>query len=385
MNNFDKLKVLCGFKHYHVIKSKVVSVLNYIKRVQVPINPASIICSKSEKSGNQKEPRTIITQQHPVSIFASWMYTFTVFSILMVNPICSAIDQNVPVVFFSFIPVVQFISGVMYHSTSHFEDWWNEYPDKNNYGVTYNKLSLAVFSIFAVCCATLVSTVLNGYWYIIVSVIFGIFAVSLSVVEFWFIFYKHLCVVNDFSKRVNKFEDEINDLVKGLSKIKFDLDTSINAFKNELALTTLLGGISIGYGVLCLNDLNCKADFPWGCVVLFCMHQIVLFCIARYLDNRKNEIERISKHPIFIQKYVSRVSTEELSKRYNNDINMIVIEIVEDNASTLDCQLFYSVVSSSWDQFVVLGCGVANGEYIQKGALVVSVIVILENYLKIHY
>lgn len=388
MNNFEKLKVLCGFKHYNNIKSEVISILNYIKRIQVPINLTQIITCTRDQDINRRTVQpandTPEIKQSNISIFFSWMYTFTIFGTLLVNPICKTVSQNVPVVFFSFVPVVHFIYGVVYHSTSHFENWWNDYPEKENYGITSNKLVLSVLGVFVLCCSVLVPRALSkpAEWYIITSVAVGTFIVSISVVEFWFIFYKHLYVIHDFYKKVNKFDSSMNDIVKGLSKIKFDLDTSINAFKNELAVTTLLGGVALGYGILCLNNVNCPDDFPWECVGLFGIHQIALFCIARYLDNRKNEIERISKHPAFIAKYVSRTPTFELSNRYNSDTSMVIIDIIEDNASTLDCQLFYSVLASSWDQFVVLGCGIANGEYIQKGVIIVSIIVILENYVK---
>jgi hypothetical protein len=380
MNNFEKLKVICGFKHYHSLKSNAVSMFNYVKRIQVPVRLISCVPKKKP----ERDPTERIHPDNVACTILSWAYTGAILSILLVNPIYNTVEGNIPVTIVSAIPVVQFMYSVIYHSTRHFDDWWDDYPELNNYGITFDHLAFASIILFVLSGATLLSRALHGTveWYVIVSTVTGILTMSVSSVEFWFIFYKHMRVINSFIQKLNEFDTSMNNIVTDLSKIKFDLDVSIDSFKNELAFTTLIGGMTLGYGVVCMNNLNCDEDFPWESVTLFSLYQVVLFCIAKYLDNRKNEIDRVSKHPAFIKKYMARPDPAELKERYGDNIDMMIVSILEDNASTLDCQLLYHVVDSSWDQFVVLGCGIANGEYVQKGLLVVSMLVIIENYMK---
>jgi hypothetical protein len=315
-----------------------------------------------------------------IGTFVSWLYTGTILATILVNPVYFYIKDKHPELFFSCIPLVQFIFGIAYHSTSHFEEWWNEYPEKNNYSVTENKL----LGCIGVICATCLSSVLfmqreSHNWYNVVSFITSAVTVSTFTVEFWFVFYKHLRVITDFS---NVFVNtDMNVCVINIAKIKYDLETSINSFKNLLAVTTLLGGLPVGYAILCVKNGKCKPDFPWESVVMFSIYQFILFCIVRYIDNRKGELQRVSKHPSFIRRHAKRVNVDELMLMYNNDVDMVTMNMVEDNVSTMDWQMFSEIAGSEWNQFRVLGAGIGDGEIFQKGILLVSVIVILQNYV----
>ena len=356
MFSFETVLVACGFRYFYTLKSNISSLSNYLKRVQVPIDLAShprLISNVNVTVENARPLPNNHKCKDLLYVALSWIYTGLVAGALCLNPIHEIINENYPSMCYGLIPVVQFIFGVIYHSTSHFEQWRMDgtYTISDNKLVLYSGITGIVQSIAILC--TYINDLDTILWYRFISTAFGILITSVFSVEMWFVFFKHLKVITKFSKSFNS-DIEMNELVQSLAKIKYDLEISIGAFKNNLGVTTLIGVIPFGYAILCIRDVNCPSNFPWGGIGLFCMYQLVIFFIVKYIDSKKDEIHRISRHPVFIKKFVSRSSAHSLAELYNNDIAMVVVNIAEDNASSIDSQIFSDIASSDWNQFRVM-------------------------------
>jgi hypothetical protein len=378
MDAFRKALAACGLIGVGSREENGSNMKNILFRVPVPADKA---CTKLEKSLNSTLLISGVRRQIilPVTTTAdqttgreicitglSWIYTLAVLAVTLVNVVAEADDLARAAL--AAIPALQFILGVWYYSTSHSVVWRSSYPDRENYGVEDVHLLIVSLLVFTIQAAVIIPLERDFDW-TMGPMMISMFIVSVINVDMWFVFYKHLRIIHEFSKKVIDGEN-INVLVAKVSRIKYDLDLTIGAFKYSIGATTLLGGVPIGYAGVCLAEVNCPANFPWGGVALFILYQLVFMSLLRLIDNRQGDIERVSKHPIFIRNYLSRRDQGEAK------------DLIIDNASSLDWQIFEHVTTSSWTDFSVLGIGITNGEIFRKGILLVSFIILVQEYFQ---
>lgn len=389
MGLFEILLAICGFVKYNKVNSDTSTFKNILNRNPVPSGIAYKGTYTHPKLINKNIlPIVYINEKNnkteKINVFSSilsWTYTCFVMSVLLINPLSKILyNPSLPATkFFSCIPVTQFLFGINYHSTDHFDTWWEKNPECNT---TKNKLAGVITSIFILEWVAFVLFDKESYtWYEYPSKIFGFLVMTTFTAEFWYVFYKHSYVLTKFAHFLANGDSNMNELLKKVTEIKFDLDNSIGAFKNNFAVTSILGSVPVAYAIMCIKNIDCEENFPWVFVGFFAVYHIVFFILIRYIENRKEEINRVVKHTDFIRKYLSRLDNKDVSELYNNDTNMILLDIVEENSTSIDWMLFNQMSSDRWSKFSVLGMGLSDGEIFQKGAFLVGIIIVIQNFI----
>jgi hypothetical protein len=384
MGLFDLLLVVCGFikkGNKGSEKNYIVSVLNRNKIPNHKCYKGAHLTNSFKNTNQQCLPKHVqpVHEQEQesdiINVIVSWTHTLCVMAILSVYPFVEITNSSSSTdISFSCIPITQFVFGLIYNSTDHFDKWYEKYKKYNT-----PKNNLVCVTLFVCACKmTIFISKRKMSWYVYPSIIYGILITSTFTVQFWFVFYKHLLVISEFSNELINGNLTMNYLVEKLTEIKYDIDNSIGLFKNNFAVTSIIGSVGIAYAGICIKDSECSFT-SWESVSLFLIYQIVFFIIVRVIDNRKDEINRIVKHTTFIEKYIHR--QENLAQYYENDTQMITLCMVEENNTSMDWLLFNYISSDRWSIFKVLGMGFTDGEFFQKGAFLVGILFIVKDFI----
>ena len=313
----------------------------------------------------------------------SWIYTCLIFSALLIHPVSLSIRNDIIVErkFYPWIPMVQYASAVSYHTTNHFDKWWNAYPETQNYKVTQQGLFGLAITIAFLQAAVFIPVNYDIFeWYNYIGLCVGFITSAVYITEFAFVFYKHSMVMDRFADSLLETEESMNELLKKVSRIRFDLEVSIGAFKTCFLIVSIIGVIPIGYLVNCLRIQDCDPDFPWAGIAYYLVFQASFLLMLRFIDNRKSEMQRVTKHTTFIKRYLNRLTKDELLAKYNGDTDIIIMDMLEDSATTADWMSFNSVCTEEWSNFSVLGIQLSGGEIFQKGVLIVGFILLIEGF-----
>lgn len=372
------MNIFCGFEKYNRNVASDDYFSSLIRRNQLPayktyIGKYSHPLILSHKTSNPNTlPTTVLGKncgESKLVIVVSWIYSLAVFSVI----VWYTIDRDYVNIYYSIIPIVQYIGGIIYHSTDHFENLYEKHK-KYNFDLVCVILPLIVLQM-----AVFFS--MHTYkWHEYISIFYIITTITTFTAEFWFILYKHCRILNDFTEKLSHDKTPMNVLLRDLTEIKFDLDTSISVLKNSFGITSILGAIPVGYLTLCLKNGNCEKNFPWMNTCLFLFYQFVFFMFIRFIENRKDEINRIVKHNNFIDKYIIRMDNRDIAATYNNEAGIIALIRLEENATSIDWMLFNTISSGRWSQFSILGMNLSDGEIFKLGALIVGIILLIQKY-----
>lgn len=341
----DHLLTFCGLKKCNPQQTHLSSHGKYLSRTV-----SSYTIHKRNDNVNTS------TVPNRLSVLVSWGYSLFVLSMLSIKSVLRIKDRkSISVILFSFVPILQYALGVIYHTTNHFDFT----IDKNHrYKITRDH----IFAV-SVIMGTLES---SGYlylkwedvvWYEILGVIYGDQIVSVITYEFWYIFYTHIIDICVFSKKVQN-SNEIHSLLRELVEMKFELDTSLDLLKGIFVSTSLICAIPLGQLLLCVKDNNCDLEFPYGYTVCFVIYQITFFLILRYIDHVKEDIVKNSK-------YIKHVKHEN---RYTS---------VQDS---IDWLIFKQVLAEDWSEIKIVGLSLSNGEILKTSLVLTSAMIILQGY-----
>ena len=355
-----------------------------------------------------------------VSSALSWLYTVGIFGLLCVQPIYSIIyiiredEQNtnfyISSIFFQLIPPIQYLLAVKYFSTNHFEKFYinnkkhhiNCFPSLNNlslfiivitaFTIAFNYIILKKdisiirqrdgefpqFNNFNHTSRTFISI------FLILSWLYGKMVVYLNIVCFSLIFCKHCKIITEC---VNKLQNEnkgiltVNDILREIIQIRYDLEESIDQYKNIFSSLTLFGSIGLGFILERIRVGNFDL-FPWNSFIVYIILQFIFIFIIFKVTNNKESLSKYIKEPQFVEKFIKRYTIRDISERFSeSETQLIILNIEEENSSTIDWMILNSIINADWTEFRVMGINVSDGDLIKKGLVLVTIIVTFNSYI----
>lgn len=375
----------------------------------------SIYSNDSESEGDSDSEQ--IPTQHKVNStikkwyysLISWGYSVIISMFLLVQPIYLLYyiftHENIQFYwssfFFGIIPFVQYILSLIYFRTSHFEDFYlsKEYVDPKCFP------SMNVFVVLIIL-GTFVSNILNqlvllgmfnlerddgefpnfsDYQYRPLISLFlwivwtyGRFTVFTNLTIFSLVFCKHCKIIHNYVKKLERNCSinalTINTITQEVLNIRHNLEESIDLFKNIFSSFTLLGAIGFGFFMERIQNGNFEL-FPWHLFVIYALMQIVFLVIVLRVSSNKESLSDYIRQPKFIDKFLKRYNTWEIQEKFKGDINMVQLNILEENASTLDWMVLNDIFNEQWTEFKVMGIDISNGALIKQGIVIVTLIV----------
>lgn len=235
-------------------------------------------------------------------------------------------------------------------------------------------------------------------FFILISIewIYSRLVIFLFVYTFMFVINQHINKLKKIKIQIeeNEFDFEENvclsNLIIKLAKTKDEIEKTINLFNGIISYTTILGGISIAVFI--------KDVFPYGFngkfnfedhdryllhpIILYTCNQIILLVnMLRYSYSRGNILHFI-KSIDFINRFLTRMSTEKIIKKSNNNLNLVILNIIEDSSTTLDWLILGNMLSEKWLDFTVFGISTSDGKLIKQSITIGGTLLFVISFLQ---
>lgn len=236
-------------------------------------------------------------------------------------------------------------------------------------------------------------------FFILISIewIYSRLVIFLFVYTFMFVINQHIDKLKKIKVQIEKnefdFEENVclSNLIIKLAKTKDEIEKTINLFNGIISYTTIIGGISLAVFIKDVFPHGFTKEFNFEDhdryllhpIILYICNQIILLInMSRYSYSR-GDILHFIKSIDFINRFLTRLSTEKIIKKSNGNLNLVTLNILEDSATTLDWLILGNMLSEKWLDFTVFGISTSDGKLIKQsmtiGGTMLFVISFLQN------
>ena len=352
----------------------------------------------------------------------SWLYSLTIFIILLINPIlyfievCKGNIEYLSICSFTFIYPVQYFLSINYFAKDHFDKHYFNWkkkprmPGKNKF-ICVNQNNLILLFLFIVGIISLIISFVfllidDDYIFIdklsrytstqrkiflgieIISWIYGRLLLILNLFTFFFIFCKHITELKEeeeFLKKSNwinyRGTKTISDICISIIIKKYELGESINALEFIFTGSTFLGGIGFASSWINYRKYGISSYLLILCIS-FVIIQTFFFIIIKKIGEVKQSMLASVHHPIFAAQWLMR--TKERHKRSLDD-NELLILFSDENSSSIDWIILNTILNEKWVDFSFFGISLNDSELIKRcfglAGLIISVNQFSFNYL----
>ena len=226
------------------------------------------------------------------------------------------------------------------------------------------------------------------YILIIIEWTYARISLFLFIYLFMFILHQHIIKIKKFKQELenNEFDFENNtclsNIIKEISIIRHNLEITIDYYNDIISYTTLVGGIGLMLflrNIININNIiifNDHDRYLIHAVILYILtNTILLINMLRY-SYRREEILKYIKSMDFMNRYIIRMSTEDIMRKSKKNISIVNFNIAEETATTLDWIVLGNIVSEKWLDFSIIGISTADGSIIKKGLAFGSLLLI---------
>ena len=335
------------------------------------------------------------------------MYSFIIFSLLSIQPTYTLIkymdnrDIKYLVSFFAHInlPII-YIFEKKYFRTDHLEI----------------HLKCKKFKITLIIFSCIMSIILNFiditsfyneyYWLhllnnnilffsvVIIEWIYSRLVLFLFVYCFIFIMNEHILrfykLIKDIDKNEFDFEDNVclSNIIYEITKIRNEIEITIQNFNDIISITTVLGGISLAIfirDVFPENNFNINFEdhdrYLVHAIILYIISQMMLlFNMYRY-SSRRDDVLKYIKSVDFIQRFLTRISTEKIMHKTKGNVNLVTLNILEESATTIDWLILGNMLSEKWLDFTIFGISTSDGKLLKKSIALGSTLLFIMSFL----
>tara|TARA_B110000858_G_C17594414_1_gene377194 strand:- start:70 stop:711 length:642 start_codon:yes stop_codon:yes gene_type:complete len=194
--------------------------------------------------------------------------------------------------------------------------------------------------------------------------------------------------------KANEFDFEENiclsNLISTIAKRKDEIEKTINLFNGIISYTTILGGISIAVFIKDVFPNGFTYNFNFEDHDRYLLHPIILYIcnqiallinMYRYSYSR-NDILHFIKSIDFINRFLTRMSTEKIIKKSNGNLNLVTLNIIEDSATTIDWLILGNMLSEKWLDFTIFGISTSDGKLIKQSITIGGILLFSLSFLQ---
>lgn len=214
---------------------------------------------------------------------------------------------------------------------------------------------------------------------------------------FIFVMDVHIKSFNRIIKKLENnefiFEDNtcLSNIIKELGKVRHDIEFTINFFNDIISLFTVIGGVALAIFVRTLFpdgldfqniNFNIHDRYLLHPLILYIVYNLfILVNMSRY-SFRRDEILKYVKSMKFMNKFLTRTSSGKIMKKTNNDMNMVILNIAEESATTLDWIILGNILSERWLDFTIFGVSTSDGKLLKMSITLGSTLLFVLNILQ---
>lgn len=221
--------------------------------------------------------------------------------------------------------------------------------------------------------------------------------IFLFVYTFMYVINEHISKLKKIKVQIetNEFDFEQNvclsNLIIKLAKTKDEIEKTISLFNGIISYTTILGGIAMamfikdifpaGFSITGLNFQDHDRYLMHPIILYICNQVVLLINMARYSYSR-GDILHFIKSLDFVNRFLTRISTEKIIKRSNGDLTLVSLNIIEDSATTLDWLILGNMLSEKWLDFTVFGISTSDGKLIKQSITIGGTLLFFISFLQ---
>lgn len=340
---------------------------------------------------------------HMVRMF----YCFMVFLMILVEPLYLWIQiftiesavSKVTYASFSIIPAIEYIIGLIYFSTHHFDDKMDHI--RGSVLTYFNQESRLLRFVFITLCLCLMCSGIIMYIDLFVvyigmeytelldnvhpgiiicmqlgSWLYGRLALLLNMSIFLTIFTSHVkeldnCVT--IMKNRTSFEFDyisISDICYEILKIKGNLEMSIKYLQPMYTVPTCIGTVGIGAFVnLAIYDI--PSVFTIVSVCIYMIVQVFALFLMYFVNEQKEILKKIIQSPRFTYSFLQGIRKQYQKFKYRVLSTSIsaqdsIVKYSEITNASVDWLILNTVLTEEWETFRLFGLTFNDGAAIQK-------------------
>jgi len=391
------------------------SLQRYIETTRTQRNTQNVIVDNTVSFTNK---RFCI---HMLRVF----YCFCIFLMILMEPIymwyqiftIETAVSKITYASFAIIPAIEYIIGISYFSTNHFDDKMELVRGST---LTYfNQESKIIWFVFTLLCICLIGSgiimyidvfvVYIGMQYVdllntvpgivivlmqIGSWFYGRLAVLLNISIFLTIFTSHVkeldnCVT--ILKNRNSLEFNyitISDICYEILRIKGNLEMSIKYLQPMYTLATCIGTVGIGAFInLAIYDV--PNIFTIVSVVIYMIIQAFALFLMYFVNEQKGIIKKIIQSPRFTYTFLQGIRKDYQKHTYrvlstSMTIEESIAKYCEVTHASVDWLILNTILMEEWETFRLFGLTFNDGEAIQK-AFAFSTLLVTMNTVALSY
>ncbi len=221
-----------------------------------------------------------------------------------------------------------------------------------------------------------------------ISDFYGIHIYFSSVILFILVFVK---LLQEFMIINNNLRDKIDNntdnglvvICNNIIEYKYILCDCIDKFNYIFNFFTLLNIFSLSFICKSYNDLN-KYILYYNYYILcsiFIVIGVIKLIVILYMSKLRNNLLNYINSPLFVKKFIKKHDLNTLSELVNIDINNInydndktVINILEENSTSVDWIILSIALNNEWIDFNLCGVKVQSINCITKIFIIVSLL-----------
>ncbi len=335
------------------------------------------------------------------------LYTIFVAIITFILPCNSTIElfkgtfspeEHLAPIIFQWIVPAQYIFLALYFRDNHFE---NTYQYVNHPCLpTSNLIFTVVFIISFLATLSAITRLWLGHsvyqWYhfydyalpqkMLLSILafyeyfIGFSTVILAVSIFGAIIIKHTKDLNYYVESLasggRQIDANLSPMILKLCQLRKELQESVDLLSPLFSTSTIIGAVGIASFIHYNIDGRIGSpgeNFFFVHLGLWSIIQMIFFINVSKLSASKDRLAEIVRKPTFISRCLGRLTVQDI-ERFNGNNQLIMMNILEENATTLDWMALTHDLEKKWIDFTVLGISIDDGDMIKRAMVLVSII-----------
>jgi len=231
---------------------------------------------------------------------------------------------------------------------------------------------------------------------ILIEWIYSRVTLFLFLYTYIFVIREHVCRLKKIKSQIEKnefdFEENVclSNLILKLAKTKDEIEKTISLFNGIISYTTILGGVSLAIFIRNVfpNDIQLNFNFQnhdrylLHPLLLYLFNQIILIINMSRYSYAREDILHFIKSIDFVNRFLTRVSTENIVKRSKGNIQLVTLSVLEDTATTLDWLILGNMLSERWLDFTIFGISTSDGKLIKQSITLGGTLLFIVSFLQ---
>tara|TARA_B100000287_G_scaffold7459_1_gene7339 strand:+ start:693 stop:1949 length:1257 start_codon:yes stop_codon:yes gene_type:complete len=413
----EKLLLFLGVKSWNcefpLVKKKLIN--NKFLRPNKNIKSINLLKLLDEETPSPKINLYRINKCKVPSLRMKAFFILYTFYYCMINLILWVQPMYTLIMYIINTENIKYLTSFFLHMNLPIIHIWSKYYFKTNH--IDNILTCKTFKGTLIISSSVISIIVNlvditsfyneYYWlnlldnnvlfftFIVIEWVYSRIVLFLFVYTFMFVINEHIKKIKKikFDIEQNEFDFEENvclsNLIIKLAKTKDEIEKTINLFNNIISYTTILGGISLAIFIKdvfpnSLENINFEDHDRYllhPLVLYICNQVILLVNMARYSYARE-EILHFIKSIDFINRFLTRMSTEKIIKKSKGNLNLVTLNIIEDSATTIDWFVLGNMLSEKWLDFTIFGISTSDGKLIKQSITIGGTLLFIISFLQ---